>query len=166
MWYWYVGCIFVIFYQYGSCFLFSWDYGIVYNYVYVCFFCDWWGLCRPEASLISVSNLVIDLIHSEMFIIDLIPLFHNLYLLQVFLATLETTIILLVAPIMMMMMLRSSNLMNTGIMWVLEMMRLSVKNQNLSQCPPLPVCIHSFPSLFILNKMVSKALARGLVLGR
>ena len=124
-------------------------------------FCDWWGLFHLEVILRSVSNLILDLIHSEIFIIDLIPLFCNLYFLQVFLDPLENTIIMMVSPIIMMMMLRVSTVRNTGISWALEMMRLNVKRTNLSQCPPLLVGPHSFSSLLISDNMVARALARG-----
>ena len=36
------------------------------------------GLCLSEVSLWSVSDLILDLIHSEIVIIDLIPRFHHL----------------------------------------------------------------------------------------
>ena len=102
-----------------------------------------------EVNLISVSNLILDLIHSEIVIIDLIALLHNLYFLQVFLDSLETTIILLVAPIIMMIMLRLYDVSNAVIRWALVMMRLSLKMPNLSQCQLLPVDPHSFSSLLI-----------------
>ena len=129
-------------------------------------FCDWWSLCRPEVSLRYVSNLILDLIHSEIVIIDFIPLFHNLYLLQVLLASSETTIIVTVDLIMMMMMLRAYAVINAGSSWAMSLMRLSAKTPNLSLCPPLPVGLYLFTSLFILENMVAKVLYRGLVSGR
>ena len=113
-----------------------------------------------------MSNLILDLIHSEIFMIDLIPLFCHLYSLQVFLDPSETTITVMVAPITMMMMLRASTVSNSGSSWALAMMRLSVKMPSLSQCPPLPVGFHSFSSLLIPDRTVAKALDRGLVAGR
>ena len=72
----------------------------------------------------------------------------------------------MVAPIMMMMMSRASDVRNVGIMWALEIIRFSVKTLKLSQCSPLPVSPHSFYSLLIYERMVSKALARGLLYER
>ena len=129
-------------------------------------FCVWWGLCRPEVSLISVSNLILDFIHSEIFMIDLIPLFRHLYFLKVFLAPSETTITVMVAPIIMMIMLRESDVINSDSRWALEMMRLRIKTPSLSQCPPLPNNFHSISSLLILDIMVAKAVTIGLVSGR
>ena len=40
--------------------------------------CVWLGLCLPELSLIYSSNLILDLIHSEIVAIDLLPLFSQL----------------------------------------------------------------------------------------
>ena len=122
------------------------------------------GLCCPEVSLWSVSDLILDLIHSEIVMIDLTPRFCHLYFLQIFLAPSETTITVMVDPIiMMMMMLRASAVRNDGSRWALATMRLSVRTPCLSQCPPLPVVIHSFSSLLISDTMVAKAMARGLV---
>ena len=98
--------------------------------------------------------------------IDLIPLFLHLYLLHVLLAPSETTITIMVAPIIMMMKLREYAVTNSGIRWAHDMMRLSVKFPILSQCPPLPDGFHSFSSLLILDIMVVKALAIGLVSGQ
>ena len=86
-------------------------------------FCDWWGLFHLEVSLRSVSNLILDLIHSEIFIIDLMPLFCNLYILQVFLDPSETNIFVMVAPIIIVMMLRSYDIMNVVSSWALAIMR-------------------------------------------
>ena len=102
----------------------------------------WCGLCRPEVILRSVSNLILDFIHSEIVMIDIIPLFRNLYLLQVFLAPSETTITVMVAPIIIMMMLREYAVMNASSRWALAIMKLSAKTPSLSQCSPLPVGFH------------------------
>ena len=72
------------------------------------------GLCRPELSLGSVSDLILNLIHYEIVIIDLIPRFCHLYFFQMFLALSETTITVMVTLIMMMMMLRVSAVRNFG----------------------------------------------------
>ena len=137
---------------------------ILQHHLWLRFFV-WWGLCHPEVSLISVLNLILDFIHSEIVKIEIIPLFWHLYFLQVLLAPSEKTITLMVYPIIMIMMFRVSAMSNAGIRWALEMMRLRVKTPILSQCPPLPVGFHSFYSLLILNIMVAKVLARRLVLG-
>ena len=89
-----------------------------------------------------MSNLILDLIHSEIFMIDLIPLFRHLYFLQVLLDTSETAITVMVAPIMMMMILRASAVRNAGSRWALAIMRLSVKTPSPRQCPTLPVGFH------------------------
>ena len=110
----------------------------------------------------SMSDLILDLIHSEIVVIDLIPRFHHFYLLQILLAPSETTITVIVDPIMMMMMmLRASDVRNSNSMWALAMMRLSVKAPRLSECPPLRVVLHSVYSLLISDRMVAKALDIG-----
>ena len=124
------------------------------------------GLCRPEVSWWSVSDLILELIHSLIVIIDLIPRFRHLCFLQTFLAPSETTVTVMVATIIMMMMSRASDVRNTGSRWELATMRLSVETLNLSQCPPLPVAHHSFSSLLISERIVAKSLYRGLVSGR
>ena len=96
------------------------------------YFYVWWGLFCQELCLISVLILILDLIHSENFIIDLIPLFRHLYLLQIFLAPSETTIAVIVAPIIIIMMSRDSAVMNDGRRWSLAMMRLSMKRPTCS----------------------------------
>ena len=73
------------------------------------------GLCRPELSLGSVSDLILNLIHYEIVIIDLIPRFCHLYFLKIFLAPSDTTITVTVSPITMMMMFRESSVRNSGI---------------------------------------------------
>ena len=124
------------------------------------------GMCCPEVSWWLVSDLILDLIHSEIVIIDLITRFHHLYVLQIFLAPSDTTINVMVSPIMMMMMLRVSAVRNSGSRWELVMVRLSVKTPRLRQCPPLPVVLYSLSSILISDRMVDKVLARGLVSGR
>ena len=116
--------------------------------------------------LITVSDLILDLIRSKIGMIDIIPPSHNLYLLQVLLAPSEITMTVTVAPIIIMTMLRVFAIRNIGSRWSLSMIMLSVKMPDLRQGPPLPVEPHSFSSLLIFDKMVTKALARGLVLGR
>ena len=69
----------------------------------------------------------------------------------------------MVSPIMMMLLLRASAFMNTSSRWALEMKGLIVKAPKMSQCPQLPVGIHSYSSLLISENMADKALARGLV---
>ena len=61
----------------------------------------------------------------------------------------------------MMMMLRASAVKNIGSRWALAMMSLIVKMTNLRQFPPLPVDPHSFSSLFISYKMVTRVFVRG-----
>ena len=117
----------------------------------------WWGLCCLEVSLRTVSDLILDLIHSKNFMIDLIPLFFNLYILQVFLAPSDTTINVMVANIMMMMMLRAYAVRKASSRWALAMMRLSVKIPNLIHGPPLSVEPHSFSSLLISDKIVCQS---------
>ena len=95
-------------------------------------FCVWWGMCRPEVSLRYVLNLILRFINYEIFMIDLTPLSPHLYLLQVFLSPLETTITVMVDSIMMMMTLRESAVRNAGSRWALAMMRLSMKLTSLS----------------------------------
>ena len=129
-------------------------------------FCFWWVLCCLDISLRTVSDLILYLIPSEIFMVYIIPLFLHLYLLQVFLDPSDTTTTVMVSPIIMMMMLRAYYIKNYGSRWELEMMRLSVKITNLSQCITLPVDPHSFFSLLISDNVVTKALDRGLVLGR
>ena len=133
--------------------------------LWLCFFICL-GLCWTEASLWSVSDLILDLIHSEIVIIDLIPRICHLYFLQIFLAPSDTTITVMVSPIMMMMMLRAYSVRNSGSRWALARMRLSTKTPSLSHCPPLPFVIHSFYSTLISDRMVAKALAIGMVSGR
>ena len=123
------------------------------------------GLCGTDVSWWSVSDLILDLIHSIIVIIDLIPHFRHFYFLHTLIAPSETTITLVVAPIMMMMTLRSSDIRNSGRRWALAMMRLSVKTPNLSHCPPLPVMLHSFSSLLISDRIVARVLSRSLVPG-
>ena len=50
------------------------------------------GIWRPEVSLWFVSDLMLYLIHDEIFIINLIPLFCQLYFLWILLAPSDTTI--------------------------------------------------------------------------
>ena len=106
------------------------------------YFCFLWGLCRPEVSLRYVSNSILDFVHYEIVMIDLIPLFRHLYFLQVLLDTSDTAITVMVAPIMMMMILRASAVRNAGSRWALAIMRLSVKTPSPRQCPTLPVGFH------------------------
>ena len=122
------------------------------------------GMCCPEVSWWLVSDLTLDLIHSVILIIDLIPRLRHLYFLQTFLAPSETNITVMVAPIIMIIMSRVYYVRNTGNRWALAMMRLSVKTPNLNQCLPLPVDPHSFSSLLISDKIYAKALFSGLVL--
>ena len=110
--------------------------------------------------------MILELIHSLIVIIDLIPRFRYFNLLKTFLDTSETTITAIVAPIIIMMMLQASDVRNTVSRWALAMMMLSVKTLNLSQCSPLPVAHHSFSSLLISKSMMTKALARDLMSGR
>ena len=102
----------------------------------------WWGMCRLDVSLRTVSDLILDLIHYEIFMIDLIPPFRNFYILQVVLDPSETTITMMVDPIIMMVILRAYAVSNAGSRWALIMMILSVKTPNLSQGSPLPVEPH------------------------
>ena len=60
-----------------------------------------------------------------------------------------------------MMMLRASAVMNIGSNWALAMMRLIVKKTNLRHFTPLPVDPHSFSSLLISYKMVTRVFVRG-----
>ena len=122
------------------------------------------GLGRPYISLCRVSDLILDLIHFKIVMIDLTPLFCHLYFLQIFLDPSETTITVMVNPIIMMMtMLRKSAVMNSVRIWSLAMMRLSVKMPILGQCSPLSVVLHLFYSHVISDRMVAKALDRSLV---
>ena len=66
--------------------------------------CWEWGMCHLEVSLSALSDLILDFIYSEIFMIALVLLLCNLYCLQVLLAPLETTITVIMPPIMMMMM--------------------------------------------------------------
>ena len=111
------------------------------------------GLCCPEVRWWSVSDLILNLIHSIIVIIDLIPRFHHLYLLQTFLAPSETTITAIVAPIIITMMLMESDARNNGRCWALEMLSLSMKTLNLSHFPQLQVAHHLFSSLLIYKRM-------------
>ena len=113
-----------------------------------------------------MSDLILDLIQSEIVIIDLIPCFHHLHVLQIFLAPSDITITVMISPMMMMMMLRLSAVRNSGSRWELVMVRLSVKTPRLRQFIPLPVVIYSFSSVLISDRMVDKVLARGLLSGR
>ena len=90
-------------------------------------------LFLPEISLWSVSDLILDLIHYEIVMIDLIPFFAKFYFLKIFLAPLETTTTVMVDPIIMMIMLRESAVRNFGRRRELVMMRLSVETPSLSQ---------------------------------
>ena len=112
-----------------------------------------------------MSDLILALIHSVIVIIDLIPRFCHLYFLQKFLAHSEITITVMIYPIIMTMMSSAYTVRNAGSRCALAMMRLSMKTLNLSQCPPLTVAPHSFSLLLISERMVSKAMARGLVSG-
>ena len=123
------------------------------------------GLCGTDVSWWSVSDLILDLIHSIIVIIDLIPHFRHLYFRKTFLDTLETTITVIVAPIMMMMMSVVCYVRNVSRKWALSMMRLSVKTLNLSQCPTLPVTPNSFSSLLVSESMAAKELSTGMVSG-
>ena len=123
------------------------------------------GMCCPEVSWWLVSDLTLDLIHSVILIIDLIPRLRHLYFLQTFLAPSETNITVMVAPIIMIIMSRVYYVRNTGNRWALAMMRLSVKTLNLSQFSPLLVAHHLFSSLLVPERMVDKAMDRGLVSG-
>ena len=114
------------------------------------------GLCFPEVSWWSVSDLILDLIHSIIVIIDRIPRFRHFYFLYTFLDPSETTITVMVSPMMMMMtmmmmmiMSRASTVRNIGSRWALAMTRLSVKTLNPSQCPLLTVASHFFSLLLI-----------------
>ena len=113
-----------------------------------------------------MSDLILDLIQSKIVIIDLIPRFHHLYVLHIFLASSDTTITVMVSPMMMMIILRVSAVRNSGSRWELVMVRLSMKKPRLRQFIPLPVVLYSFSSIFISDRMVDKSLARGLVSGR
>ena len=141
-WPWGIGYVLGICCLYKLCALFSWGKSYCLQPHLWLYFCVWRGLCRPEVSLISVSNLILDFIHSEIVMIDLIPLFSRLYFIQVFLGPLETTINVMVAPIIMMMMFIASAVMNAGSRWEMAMMRLIVKTPSLIQCSPLPVGFH------------------------
>ena len=96
-------------------------------------------------------NLILDFIYYEIVMIDLIPLFRHLYLLQVFLAPSETTTAVKVACISMMIMLRDSDANNADCRGELARMRFSVKTPSLIQCLLLPAGFHSFSSLLILD---------------
>ena len=98
--------------------------------------------------------------------IDLLPLFHHWNFLLVFLTTLETTITVLVAPIIIIIMLRAYAMRNAGGRWEMAMMRLSMKTPSLSQCPPLPVFLHSLSSLLISDRMLVVVMAIVLLTGR
>ena len=74
----------------------------------------WLCLCRPDFFLWSVSDFILDLIHSEIVMIDLIPLFRHSYFLPVFLAPLEKTTTVMVSPIIVLIMLRESAVRNSG----------------------------------------------------